>query len=162
LSSFLGATGRCAAGGLRLLELVDQFDHRITGLEDHGRWRFVRFHTAAWPAACTLVSAADITSVVGTAPKDPPTNSSSSECDYSSPSAYNFVNVSVRPELSSHFFQQDATSAGATEAGSGVGDATFETPVGAQAGSILVLKGKNSLRIDLYEPMTPATQAQLK
>lgn len=117
--------------------------------------------TAGWPKACSLVTASDVTSALGTTPSTPPKTDSQTECDYSTPSEYNYLNVMVGDFINQSLFQQDATTAGATEAVSGLGQQAFESPAGAQAGSILVAKGQNYLRIDAFVPMTSATQAAL-
>jgi hypothetical protein len=72
------------------------------------------------------------------------------------------VNVSVQSVVSTTFFQQGATTARATQAVSGLGEAAYVTPIGAQVGSILVMKGHNELRMDVYVPITATTQAALQ
>jgi hypothetical protein len=108
------------------------------------------------------VTAADITTALGTAPVSPPSTATLDQCDFSSPGAPNYVNISTSTMVLPRFFQQDARGGGGTQTVSGLGDAAYETPVGAQAGSIFVLQGKHQLRIDIYAPVTTATQAALR
>ena len=109
-----------------------------------------------------LVTPADITSALGTAPVAPPSSNELTQCNYSSPTAPNYVNASVDTVVLARLFQQSVTGAGATESVAGLGDAAYETPVGAAGGSLFVLKGKKDLRIDVYLPVTAATQAAMQ
>ncbi|MBS1838005.1 MAG: hypothetical protein JST64_09945 [Actinobacteria bacterium] len=49
-------------------------------------------------------------------------------------------------------FQASAAGAGATQEVSGLGDRAFASPAGGPAGTIIVLKGNTSLRIDVSQP----------
>jgi hypothetical protein len=92
----------------------------------------------------------------------PPTTDEPTQCNYSSPTAPNYVNASVDTVVVTRLFQQSVTGAGATESVSGLGDAAYETPVGPAVGSLFILKGKKDLRIDVYLPVTAATQAAMQ
>jgi hypothetical protein len=118
--------------------------------------------SATWPAACELVTASDVTAALGTAPSTPPKTDSQIECDYSNPTAYNYVNVMVQNAGSKTFFTSDANDAGATQAVSGLGDAAFQSPSGGATDTIFVLKGSNFLRIDAYVAATAANTAAVQ
>ncbi|HVA08936.1 MAG TPA: hypothetical protein VNG12_19560 [Acidimicrobiales bacterium] len=118
--------------------------------------------SATWPAACKLVTASDVTAGLGTAPSTPPKTDSQIECDYSNPTAYNYVNVMVQNVGSKSFFTSDANGAGATQAVSGLGDAAFQSPSDGATDTIFVLKGSNFLRIDAYVAATAANTAAVQ
>jgi hypothetical protein len=100
-------------------------------------------------AACKLLTVAEITAALGAAPTQPPKTDSVGECDYSSAADYNFLNISVTPVASNALWQKQAQGAGATVKVSGIGNAAYRSPTNA---TILVRKGKQSLRIDQYVP----------
>jgi hypothetical protein len=97
--------------------------------------------------ACKLLTTAEITAALGTAPTEPPKTDSQSECDYSSPANYNFINISTSPLLTPSLWVQNTQSATATISVSGIGDQAFRS---ANNLTIMVRKGKRTLRIDQY------------
>ena len=103
-------------------------------------------------ASCSTV--AEITQALGTAPTEPPKQDTVGECDYSSPTDYNFINVSVTPIVSNALWEKSGAGAGATITVIGIGDAAFLSPTIA---TILVRKGKQTLRIDQYVVGLPET-----
>ncbi len=105
---------------------------------------------AAWPDACKLVTASDVTAALGTAPTAPPKTDTPLECDYSTPTMYNYVSVRVQNVPLPSFFVQSADSAGATVAVTGLGDAAFKSPPTGTGCTMLVRKGNESLRIDYF------------
>lgn len=105
-------------------------------------------------STCKLLTVAEITQALGTAPTEPPKADSVGECDYSSPTDYNFINVSVRPIVSPALWKKEAGGAGATIPVTGIGDAAFRSPTNA---TIMVRKGKQTLRIDQYVTGLPET-----
>lgn len=114
------------------------------------------------PPACELVTAADVEAALGTAPVTPPQTDTPNQCAYSSSDRPNYVAVVVQDSQSGSSFNDLATSAKATAAVQGIGDRAFETPEGAQAGSILVMKGDRLLRIDTWLPIDQKTSAGLQ
>ncbi|MBS1838006.1 MAG: hypothetical protein JST64_09950 [Actinobacteria bacterium] len=108
---------------------------------------------------CDLLTPSEISAALGTAPTTPPRTNTAQECDYASPSNYNFVTISVRSNEASQFWEQDAARAGATATVEGLGERAWATPDGAPAGTIVVFKGDTELRIDVGQP---ADQVVLK
>lgn len=108
-------------------------------------------------AACKLLTVAEITQALGAAPTQPPKTDSVGECDYSSAADYNFLNIGVTPVVNNALWQKQAQGAGATVMVSGIGNAAYRSPTNA---TILVRKGKQSLRIDQYVP--GLTEAQIE
>jgi hypothetical protein len=108
-------------------------------------------------STCKLLTVAEITQALGTAPTVPPKQDTVGECDYSSPADYNFVNISVSALSTPSLWKQSAAGAGATIAVTGIGDAAFRSPTN---GTIMVRKGKKTLRIDQY--VQGLTEAQLE
>jgi hypothetical protein len=98
-------------------------------------------------AACKLLSVAEITQALGVAPTEPPKSDSASECDYSAPAYYNFININVVPLVSPALWVKEAGGGGATIPVTGIGDQAFRS---ASNGTIMVRKGKRTLRIDQY------------
>ena len=105
-------------------------------------------------STCKLLTVAEITQALGTAPKEPPIADLVGECDYSSATDYNFINVSVRPIVSNELWEKQAQGAGATVKVIGIGDAAYVSP---SFGTILVRTGKQTLRIDQYVVGLPET-----
>ncbi len=105
-------------------------------------------------STCKLLTVGEITQALGTAPTEPPKADSVGECDYSSPADYNYINVNVTPIVSNGLWEKQALGAGATVKVIGIGDAAYVSP---SFGTILVRKGKQSLRIDQYVVGLPET-----
>ena len=97
--------------------------------------------------ACKLLTIAEITQALGTAPTEPPKSDSKDECDYSSPADYNFINVSRRPLVNASLWKQSAQSIDVNIPVAGIGDAAFRS---ATNGTVMIRKGKRTLRIDQY------------
>lgn len=98
--------------------------------------------------ACKLLTVAEITQALGTAPTVPPKSDSKDECDYSSPTDYNYLNLGLRPlDVTAALWRKSVAGAGATIPVSGIGDEAFRSPTNA---TIEVRKGKQTLRIDQY------------
>jgi len=97
--------------------------------------------------ACKLLTIAEITQALGTAPKEPPKADAKDECDYSSPTAYNFLNVSLSSFVDAILWKRSVQGAGATIPVAGIGDEAFRS---ASNGTIMVRKGKRTVRIDQY------------
>ena len=100
-------------------------------------------------SACKLVTIAEITQALGVAPTEPPSNISATDCSYVAPSYPNFFTLSVRPLASPLLWQREVQGGGATIAVSGIGDEAFRSP---SNGTIMVRKGKQTLRIDEFVP----------
>ena len=97
--------------------------------------------------ACKLLTIAEITQALGTAPTEPPKSDNKTECDYSSPANYNFINLGLRPLVNPTLWKQSVQGTGATIPVAGIGDEAFRN---ATNGTIVVRKGKQTLRIDQY------------
>jgi hypothetical protein len=108
-------------------------------------------------STCKLLTVAEITQALGTAPTVPPKQDTVGECDYSSPADYNFINISVSALSTPDLWKQSAGGAGATVKVTGIGDAAFRSPTNA---TIMVRKGKKTLRIDQY--VTGLSEAQIE
>jgi hypothetical protein len=100
-------------------------------------------------AACKLLTIAEITQALGTAPTEPPKSDSKDECDYSSPADYNFINLSLSSLVTETLWKRSVQGAGATIPVAGIGDEAFRS---ANNATIVVRKGKRTLRIDQYVP----------
>jgi len=98
-------------------------------------------------AACKLLSVAEIAQALGVAPTEPAKSDSATECDYSSPAYYNFINISLSPLVSPALWVKSAGGGGATIPVTGIGDQAFRS---ANNATIMVRKGKQTLRIDQY------------
>ncbi len=97
--------------------------------------------------ACKLLTIAEITQALGTAPTEPPKSDSADECDYSSPTDYNFINLSLSPFVGATLWKRSTQGGGATIPVAGIGDEAFRS---ASNATIMVRKGKRTLRIDQY------------
>ena len=98
--------------------------------------------------ACKLLTAAEITAALGTAPTAPPTTDTPGECDYSAPAHFNFINISTSALVGTpNLWVQQAQGANATIPVAGIGDQAFRS---ANNLTIMVRKGKRTLRIDQY------------
>jgi hypothetical protein len=110
---------------------------------------------------CTVVSTGQIAGALGAAPETPAKVSSGGECDYSSSSSFNFINIGIQENTVKRFFRQDSVGAAATQEVKGLGNDAFVTPAtfisSNGAGSIFVLVGTTTLRIDVYLPVPPST-----
>ena len=104
--------------------------------------------------ACKLLTIAEITQALGSAPTVPPKIDNKDECDYSSPTDYNFINLGLRPAVTSLLWRRSVQGAGATIPVAGIGDEAFRS---ANNGTIFVRKGKQTLRIDQYVQGLPET-----
>ena len=108
--------------------------------------------------ACKLLTVAEITQALGTAPTVPPKEDSADECDYSSPADYNYLNLGLRPlAVSAAFWRKSIAGAGATIPVPGIGDEAFRSATNA---TIVVRKGKQTLRIDQYVVGLPEAQLE--
>jgi hypothetical protein len=108
-------------------------------------------------STCKLLTVAEITAALGTAPTEPPKQDTTGECDYSSPADYNFINISVTPLSTPSLWRKSVAGAGATIPVSGIGDEAFRSATNA---TIVVRKGKQTLRIDQY--VAGLTEAQIE
>jgi hypothetical protein len=108
-------------------------------------------------STCKLLTVAEITQALGTAPTEPPKQDTVGECDYSSPTDYNFINISVTPLSTPALWRKSVAGAGATIPVSGIGNEAFRSATNA---TIVVRKGKQTLRIDQY--VTGLTDAQIE
>jgi hypothetical protein len=110
---------------------------------------------------CSVISIGQITALLGTSPVTPAKTDGDGECDYSSASAFNFVNIQIQQGALKQFFKQDAVSSDATEAVKGLGNQAFVTPANLissnGAGSIFVLVGTTTLRVDVYLQVSSST-----
>jgi hypothetical protein len=110
---------------------------------------------------CSIVSTGQIAGALGASPTTPAKVSSGGECDYSSSSSFNFINIGIQANTVKRFFKQDSVGAAATQEVKGLGNDAFVTPaayIGSKgAGSIFVLVGTTTLRIDVYLPVPPST-----
>ena len=98
--------------------------------------------------ACKLLTIAEITQALGMPPTEPPKDDAKAECDYSSAADYNFINVSLRPlDVTPSLWKQSAQGANATIPVAGIGDEALRS---ADNATIMVRKGKQTLRIDQY------------
>jgi hypothetical protein len=97
--------------------------------------------------ACKLLTIAEITQALGTAPTVPPKADAKDECDYSAPAAYNFLNVSLSALSTPLLWKRSAQGANATIPVAGIGDEALRSATNA---TIMVRKGKRTLRIDQY------------
>jgi len=100
-------------------------------------------------STCRLLTVAEITQALGTAPTEPPKADAIDECDYSAPGYYNFLNLSVSTFSVPLLWQRSVQGAGATIPVAGIGDEAFRS---ATNGTFMVRKGKKTLRIDQYVP----------
>ncbi len=98
-------------------------------------------------SACKLLTIAEITQALGTAPTEPPRNSSASDCYYTAATYPNFFNLSIRPLVSPALWNQAAQGGGASIPVSGIGDQAYRSPNNA---TIMVRKGTQTLRIDQF------------
>jgi hypothetical protein len=105
-------------------------------------------------STCKLLTVAEITQALGTAPTVPAKQDTVGECDYSSPTGYNFINISVSALSTPALWRRSVAGAGATIPVSGIGDEAFRS---ATNGTIVVRKGKKTLRIDQYVDGLPET-----
>lgn len=106
-------------------------------------------------STCKLLTVAEITQALGTAPTVPPRQDTVGECDYSSPTYPNFINISVSALSTPALWRKTVVAgAGATIPVSGIGDEAFRS---ATNGTIVVRKGKKTLRIDQYVAGLPET-----
>jgi hypothetical protein len=108
-------------------------------------------------STCKLLTVAEITTALGTAPTTPPKQNTTGECDYSSPTDVNFININVTPLATAALWRKSVAGAGATIPVSGIGDEAFRSATNA---TIVVRKGKQTLRIDQY--VTGLTEAQIE
>jgi hypothetical protein len=110
---------------------------------------------------CSVISTGQITALLGTSPVTPAKTDEDGECDYSSASAFNFVNIQIQRGALKQFFKQDAVSSDATQAVKGLGNQAFVTPANLissnGAGSVFVLVGTTTLRVDVYLQVAPST-----
>ncbi len=98
-------------------------------------------------AACKLLTDAELTQTLGAPPIKPAKSDSVDECDLSSATDYNFINIMVRPLVSVALWKQQALGSNANIPVTGIGDAAYRS---ADNATILVRKGKKTLRIDQY------------
>jgi hypothetical protein len=98
-------------------------------------------------SACKLLTIAEITQALGTAPTEPPKSDSKDECDYSSPAEYNFINLGVRPLVNAKLWKLSANGINVNIPVAGIGDEALRS---ATNGTIMVRKGTQTLRIDQY------------
>ena len=108
-------------------------------------------------AACKLLTDAELTQTLGAPPIKPAKSDSVDECDLSSAADYNFINIMVRPLVSVALWKQQALGSNANIPVTGIGDAAYRS---ADNATILVRKGKKTLRIDQY--VTGLTEAQIE
>jgi hypothetical protein len=103
--------------------------------------------SSALPDACTLVTATDIQSALGASPLTPPKTDSDGQCAYASATESNYVNVQVEGGQTTATFEKASSSAGPTQRITGLGDEAFQNMGG---GTVFVLKGATSVRIDVF------------
>ena len=108
-------------------------------------------------STCKLLTVAEITTALGTAPTVPAKQDTVGECDYSSPTDYNFINISVTPLSTPSLWRKSVAGAGATIPVSGIGDEALRSATNA---TIVVRKGKQTLRIDQYVTGLPETTTE--
>jgi hypothetical protein len=103
--------------------------------------------SAGAPQACSLVSPSDIQAALGAAPLTPPKSDTQTQCEYASATEGNYVNVQVEGGQTTASFEKASSSAGPTQRITGLGDEAFQNMGG---GTVFVLKGSTSVRIDVF------------
>jgi hypothetical protein len=103
--------------------------------------------SSSLPDACSLVSASDIQSALGTAPLTPPKSSTQTDCAYASSTEGSYVDVTVATGQTTDSFEKASSGAGPTQRITGLGDEAFQSNSG---GTVFVLSGTTSVRIDVF------------
>ncbi len=113
--------------------------------------------SSAVPDACQIVTPSDIQTALGSAPSTPAKVDSDGECDYASPTEGSYVNVTIEVDQTPGAFEKTASGSGPTTRITGLGDEAFASISG---GTVFVLKGTTSLRIDVFEASPDAGAVQ--
>jgi hypothetical protein len=113
--------------------------------------------SSSLPDPCSLVTPTDIAGALGAAPLTPPKSDANGQCEYASATESNYVNVQVVSGQTTASFEKASSSAGPTNRIEGLGDEAFQNMGG---GSVFVLHGTTSIRIDVFLTTVDAAAVQ--